>query len=153
MHTGKNIVASFYRYFGIENAGEFARSHLEFCISTGLRGRILVGKEGINGSVFGTKEAVEKYKAELCKNPVFSGIKFKEQETDKIAFRKMFVRLRNEIVHFGAEVDLKNTAEFVTPAELKELPEIINKALSCVLIWWTEGVEEAMNRFNNKRKV
>ena len=39
-----------------------------------------------------------------------------------------------------------------TPGELKQLPDFINKALSCVHLWGTEGVEEAMNRFN-KRKV
>ena len=37
-------------YTTIENPEEFAAEHLEFCNSLELKGRILVAKEGINGT-------------------------------------------------------------------------------------------------------
>ena len=40
-----------------------------------------------------------------------------------------------------------------TPAEKKLLPEFINQALLCVHSWVNEGVEHAMNQYNNKRKT
>ena len=73
----KKIVSAFYKYVKIENPAEFVAKHLEFCLSIGLKGRILVGEEGINGSVCGTRETVEKYKAKLKKNPLFSDIEFR----------------------------------------------------------------------------
>ena len=95
MENNCKVVSSFYKYIKIENPAEFQKEHLEFCLYIGLKGRILVGGEGINGSVYGERETVEKYKSELRKNPLFGDIEFKEHITDKPAFRKMFVRVRN----------------------------------------------------------
>ncbi len=64
-----------------------------------------------------------------------------------------FPRLRLGVGKAKAGVD---AADYVlsnfTPAELKQLPDFIKKALSCVHTWGTGGVEKAMNQFN-KRKV
>lgn len=46
-------------YTTIENPEEFAAEHLEFCNSLELKGRILVAKEGINGTCSGTVEQTE----------------------------------------------------------------------------------------------
>ena len=42
-------VLLYYKYVPIENAEQFAADHLAFCKSIGLKGRILVADEGING--------------------------------------------------------------------------------------------------------
>ena len=46
-------VLLYYKYVPIENAEKFAADHLAFCKSIGLKGRILVADEGINGTVSG----------------------------------------------------------------------------------------------------
>ncbi|EMY5509175.1 hypothetical protein V8T57_005787, partial [Bacillus wiedmannii] len=43
-------VLLYYMYTTIENPEEFAAEHLAFCNSLELKGRILVAKEGINGT-------------------------------------------------------------------------------------------------------
>ena len=53
--TEPKIVSSFYKYVKIGNPSEFVQKHLEFCLSLELKGRILVGEEGINGCVYGNK--------------------------------------------------------------------------------------------------
>src|SRR3989344_3827283 len=115
------IVSSFYKYVKIDNPLEFQQKHLEFCRSLGLKGRVLLGEEGINGCVYGTKIQIEEYKNELRKNELFSDIEFKDTYTEKPAYRKMFVRVREEIVYSGLDVDLKNTGKFLEPAQLKEM--------------------------------
>src|SRR3989338_10922960 len=120
MEDNHKIVSSFYKYVKIGNPAEFQRQHLEICLSIGLKGRILLGEEGINGSVYGTRDTVEKYKSELRKNILFSDTEFKEQISEKPAFRKMFVRVRKEVVNSGIQVDLNNTATFIEPSKLKE---------------------------------
>ena len=44
----------FYKYIAIEDPVTFAAEHLAVCKEIGLLGRILVGLEGINGTVSGT---------------------------------------------------------------------------------------------------
>lgn len=43
-------VLLYYKYVPIENAKEYAKVHLDFCKSIGLKGRILIADEGINGT-------------------------------------------------------------------------------------------------------
>ena len=54
-------VLLYYKYLPIENGAQFAADHLEFCKSIGLKGRILVADEGINGTVSGDYETTQKY--------------------------------------------------------------------------------------------
>ncbi len=54
-------VLLYYLYTPIENAEQFAADHLAFCKSIGLKGRILVADEGINGTVSGDYETTQKY--------------------------------------------------------------------------------------------
>ena len=142
----KKIVSAFYKYVKIENSAEFSKNHLEFCLSIGLKGRILVGEEGINGSVYGPSGIVEKYKSELRKNPLFFDIEFKEHATDKIAFRKIFVRVRKEIVNSGLNVDLKNTADFIEPSRLKEW---LDNNEEIVLVDMRNDYEARIGKFRN----
>ena len=146
MNMEPKIVSSFYKYIKIGNAPDFAREHLEFCLSLGLKGRILLGEEGINGCVYGTKSQVEKYKNELRKNHLFSDIEFKENAAEKPAYRKMFVRVRKEIVNFGFNVDLKNGGGYLTPLKLKEM---LDRNENIALVDMRNDYEFRIGRFRN----
>lgn len=140
------IVSSFYKYVKIGSPLGFQQEHLQFCLLLGLKGRILIGEEGINGCVYGTKNKVEKYKNELRKNPLFSDIEFKDTYTEKPAYRKMLVRLRKEIVYSGLNVDLKKTGKFLTPAQLKEM---LDNKEDIVLVDMRNEYEFNIGRFRN----
>ena len=140
------VAASFYKYVNIGNPKEFHKKHLDLCKSLELKGRIMIGEEGINGSVYGLKENVEKYKQILKNDPLFCDIYFKEQETEKPAFRKLFVRLRKEIVYFGQNIDLKNKAPYITPEQLKKL---LDKNEKIVLIDMRNDYEWKIGKFKN----
>jgi len=43
----------YYCYSTIADAEQFAADHLKFCNSLGLKGRIIVAEEGLNGTVSG----------------------------------------------------------------------------------------------------
>jgi len=140
------IVSSFYKYVKIDNLLEFQQEHLQFCLLLGLKGRILLGEEGINGCVYGTKDQIEKYKNELRKNLLFSDIEFKDTYTEKPAYRKMFVRLRKEVVYSGLDIDLKKTGKFLTPAQLKEM---LDNEEDIVLVDMRNEYEFNIGRFRN----
>ncbi len=113
----------YYKYVKIENPTKFREQHLQACRELGLCGRILVAEEGINGSVAGTKEQTEKYKALLTSNQLFSDITFKEDLSISTPFKKMIVKVKKEIVNFGENVDLSLTGKNLSPQKFLELYE------------------------------
>ncbi len=113
----------FYKFVSIKDPESLSRSHLEFCNSIGIKGKILLAKEGINGSVSGTKEQVEEYKKELTSDPRFESIEFKEEIGSHHPFEKMVVKIKNEIIRLDKVVDIKNTGKHISPKEFLEIYE------------------------------
>ena len=112
-------VISFYKYVDVEDPESFAKEHLDWCIANELKGKVYVAKEGINGSVFGTKEKTELYKSELKRYKIFKDISFKETDTEEIAFPKMHVRVKDEVVNSGLKnVDPRNGGKRLAPEDL-----------------------------------
>ena len=144
------LVSSFYKYVKIEEPDKFRQEHLELCKSLNLKGRVFVGEEGINGSVYGKKSDIEKYKSALKSNPLFSDIEFKEQETEIPAFRKIFVRVRKEIVHSELEADLKNAAPYITPEQLKQM---LDKNEDIVLVDVRNNYESRIGKFRDAKTL
>lgn len=116
-------VLLYYQYVPIEDGETFAQKHLADCKELGLKGRILVADEGINGTVSGTIEQTNAY-MELMKNdPRFSSTIFKIDEAEKNAFKKMHVRYRPELVNLSLEDDvnpLELTGAYLDPKEFRE---------------------------------
>jgi len=113
-------VLLYYQYVTIEEPEEFANTHLKFCKDLGLKGRILVASEGINGTVSGTWEQTEAYINEMKSDPRFESMVFKIDEADKHAFKKMHVRPRAELVTLRLEDDInpkRITGKHLSPKE------------------------------------
>ncbi len=68
------------------------------CVSLGLTGRIIVAKEGINGTVEGPVEKIKQYIKETKSYEPFADIKFKKSSGTGQAFPKLSVKARGEIV-------------------------------------------------------
>lgn len=81
-------VLLYYHYTKIEDPETFSATHLEMCKEIGLKGRILVANEGINGTVSGTIEQTEQYMANMQADPLFEGIVFKIDAAEGHAFKK-----------------------------------------------------------------
>lgn len=112
---------SFYQYTNIKNP-ELLRDQLrEYCQKHAILGRILIGKEGINGAVSGRKEDLEQFKTKLTENPLLTNLTFRGQATEKNTYHKLVVKVRKEICAFGAEVNVaKNKGQHLHPQQLKE---------------------------------
>ncbi len=117
-------VLLYYKYVPIENSEEYTEEHLTFCKELGLKGRILVADEGINGTVSGTVEQTQKYIDTMHADPRFEDMEFKIDEADGHAFKKMHVRHRPEIVSLRlGEEDIdpnEITGEYLEPKEFYE---------------------------------
>lgn len=88
----------FYKYVPVPEAEAFAAEHLQYCKELGIKGRILIADEGINGTLSGTIEQTDRYMEDLRRNPLFSDVWFKIDESEGHAFKKIFVRYKQELV-------------------------------------------------------
>ena len=116
-------VLLYYKYVTIDDPETFASEHLDYCKSLGLKGRILVSTEGLNGTVSGTKEATDAYMDHLHTDERFKDLVFKVDEADGHAFKKMHCRPRKEIVALGLDEDIdphQLTGKYYSPSEFKE---------------------------------
>jgi UPF0176 protein len=116
-------VLLYYKYVTIENPEECRDEHFQYCSELGLKGRILIAAEGINGTVSGTVEQTDAYIKFMDEHPLFSGTIFKIDEASEHAFKKMRVRVRPELVTLRLEDDIDpriKTGKHLKPAEFYE---------------------------------
>lgn len=124
MEKGKSYrVLLFYHYVHMEDPEGYAKEHLQYCKDLGIKGRILVAHEGINGTLSGTIEQTDAYMEKMRQDPRFKDIVFKMDLHDGHAFKKMHVRHRPELVTLRLEDDinpLEQTGKYLKPVEFYE---------------------------------
>lgn len=116
-------VLLYYKYIEIEDPQAFRDQHFEFCSSLGLRGRILVASEGINGTVSGRVEQTEKYMEFMRSDARFSDMVFKIEKSEGHAFKKLKIKVKQEIVNLNLDEDLnpnETTGKHLSPKEFLE---------------------------------
>lgn len=116
-------VLLYYKFTNIDNPKEFRDLQLSLCKSLNIKGRILIGSEGINGTVAGTEESIDKYISETKKYPGLEDIEWKISFSEENVFPKLRVVVRDEIVTFRAKVDINKRAKYINPEELSKLYE------------------------------
>lgn len=114
------INISGYQFINLSNLDEIQRNLKAFCESLGLKGTILLGNEGINSFLSGSREQIDAYYQKL---PEFGySIIYKESPSTCSPFNKMIVKIKREIVTMGRpEVDVvKSDAPRLSPQEFKQ---------------------------------
>ena len=117
-------VILYYKFNKIEDPETFCEEHKRFCKNLGLKGRIYISDEGINGTLGGTPEQVSKYKEQLSAIPGFDNIDFKTDSSEYIPFAKLICKTREEIVALHEEdVEPANGGKYLEPHQWREVLE------------------------------
>lgn len=122
-------VILYYKYTVIADPAGFAATQRDLCTALGLKGRVLIAEEGINGTLAGPRAAIDQYVAALRSDERFADIEIKESPGDESAFPKLAVKVRPEIVTLGAGPLPPDLHNHLSPADWKrtieEDPEIV----------------------------
>lgn len=121
MHT---TILLFYKYVPIEYPKQIQKWLAQLCANFGFKGRILIGTEGINATLGGTVEHIERFKEIMSAHPLFGGIDFKESTGSADDFPRMQIKIRTEIVTLGiapAELSATDGGAHLTPAQAHAL--------------------------------
>ncbi|CAN5668642.1 rhodanese-related sulfurtransferase [soil metagenome] len=116
-------VLLFYKYVPIADPHAFAAAQRKLCVSLGLKGRLLIATEGINGTLAGPTEAINHYVSAFHSHSRFADVEMKVSAGDENTFPKLVVKVRSEIVTLGAGELTPERHNQLTPAEWKRMME------------------------------
>jgi len=120
----------YYGFTPIEDPEAMKLWQKTLCETLGLKGRILISKHGINGTLGGDMTALKKYVRQTKEYPGFRGIDFKWSEGTGNDFPRLSVKARKEIVAFGAPDELKVDEAGVVNGGVHLRPEEVNKLVA-----------------------
>ena len=115
-------VAALYRFAAVAEPARL-RDHLERLCGDGVRGTLLVAHEGVNGTIAGPAEAVDRVIDGLNALPGFADTDVKYSSAKRMPFHRLKVRVKPEIVTLGLP-DLEpavNAGTYVAPEDWNAL--------------------------------
>ena len=147
-------VILFYKYVPVANVPALAESQRAVCERLELTGRLLLGNEGVNGTLGGTSEALREYIQHMeTHDPQgrFGGIDWKWATSAKPPFAALSVREVGEIVSTGGvPVDIETQGgEHLSPAAWHS--ELASGRDDLVLIDVRNTYEHAIGHFVDSR--
>lgn len=121
----KYEVILYYKFVSIADPEDFKDEHKRFCKDLGVKGRVYVGTEGINGTIGGTPNQIAAYKRELTSRSGFEDIDFKSEHSEFNPFPRLQCKVREEIVslHADESLDTSEGGEYMEPHEWRQMME------------------------------
>jgi UPF0176 protein len=143
------VILLYYQYVPILDAAKFAYDHLKLCKKLGLKGRILVADNGINGTIGGPKKATDAYVKTMHADPRFKTMEFKTGTGTDLTFKKIFVRYRPELVTMKYPEQLDPNTDGGKYVEPEELKAMFDRNEDFVIIDMRNDYEAEIGRFKN----
>jgi UPF0176 protein len=124
------VVAALYKFVSLDDFPELREPLLDTCLAAGVCGTLLLAREGINGTIAGPRQGIDRVLGWLRADPRMADLEHKESVDDHMPFYRMKVKLKNEIVTLGIPgIDPSRTVgTYVKPAQWNELisdPEVV----------------------------
>lgn len=117
------VVCALYKFVALDDYKSIRQPLLNFMQDRDIRGTLLLASEGINGTVAGTRAAIDQLLARLKADPRLADLDYKESSDDTNPFYRTKVRLKKEIVTLGIEgLDpLQTVGTYVAPKDWNAL--------------------------------
>lgn len=121
-----------------------------------LRGRILISKHGINGTLGGDIEALKQYIKAMNLHSNFKKIQYKWSDGGARDFPKLSVKVRDEVVTFGVPEEIKVDESGVVGGGKHLKPHEVHKLVKergeeVVFMDGRNAYEAAIGKFKNAR--
>ena len=147
-------IVLFYKFTPINDPVVVKLWQKTLCESLNLRGRIIISKHGINGTVGGEIDDVKKYVKATKELAGFKGTTFKWSDGGREDFPRMSVKVKDEIVAFGAANELQvdehgvvGGGKYLKPKEVNKLVE--ERGDDVVFFDGRNAFEASIGKFKN----
>ena len=141
------VVSALYHFVTLDDYQELRKPLYDYMIKNEIKGTLLLAEEGINGTVAGSKESIDKLHTWLRSDERLKDLRSKESFDDAMPFYRTCVKLKKEIVSMGVHgIDPNHVVgTYVKPEDWNELisdPEVL-------LIDTRNDYEVAIGTFKN----
>ena len=124
------VVSALYHFVRLDDYRSLRQPLYDFMTKHKIRGTLLLASEGINGTVAGSKKAIDKLHAWLRSDQRLKDLKTKESFDNTMPFYRTRVKLKKEIVTMGIQdIDPNHVVgSYVKPEDWNDLisdPEMI----------------------------
>ena len=124
------IIVTFYKFATIAELETQKARILAFCRENQLKGTIILAKEGINGTIAGSKKAIADTLSYLRTIPGLADLEYKESISQELPFARLKVKIKSEIVTLGLpEVNpTQQVGTYVAPQDWNQIisdPEVM----------------------------
>ena len=119
--NNKFVVTAFYHFFDFPDFEEKRLPLLNFLKERDIKGSILIAHEGINGTVAGSRESIDKMLAYLADDVIGSEFEHKESYSEKHPFIRTKVRLKKELISMGVPANPLKAGKHLNSKEWNEL--------------------------------
>ena len=111
-------IAALYQFTPLDDLAALRDDLLALCRAQGIKGTLLLAREGINGTLAGRDAAIKAVAAHLCALPGCADLEVKYSHAEAMPFKRLKVRLKAEIVTMGQpHIDpLQGTGHYVDAA-------------------------------------
>ncbi len=115
------VITAFYHFFDFPQFEAMREPLLDKMLALGIKGSLLVTREGVNSTLSGTREAVDTFLAYLQSDIVGGPIRWKESFAATQPFGRARVRLKKETISIGEPVSMKRFGQYVAPRDWNDL--------------------------------
>ncbi len=122
-----NKVILYYKFVSVDDPGMTMRWQKELCNRLGLKGRIIISKHGINGTLGGHIENLREYKREMNRSVIFKDIMYKWSDGTGTDFPRLSVKVKPELVAFNTPDEITVDEKGVVGSGKHLKPEALHK--------------------------
>ena len=129
-----NSIILFYKYVTITNPKEILKWQKSLCAQLGLKGRVIIAHEGINGTLGGPDTHLEQYKKMMDEHALFGNIDWKETKNTQDHFPRLRIVVKNEIAYLGLDTNTIRADQAGVHLEPSQAHELIAKKSDDLII-------------------
>ncbi|WP_010322763.1 rhodanese-related sulfurtransferase [Marinobacterium stanieri] len=128
--SNSTVVCALYKFVTLDNFEQLRQPLLDLMLAQDVRGTLLLAKEGINGTIAGSRAGIDAVLNWLKSDPRLAELDYKESFDESNPFYRTKVKLKKEIVTMGVEgIDPKRVVgTYVKPKDWNELisdPDVV----------------------------
>lgn len=149
-----NKVILYYKFMPVADPAMTMRWQKELCARLNLKGRVIISKHGVNGTLGGDIKSLRQYKAEMNRSIIFKGITYKWSDGSGQEFPRLSIKVKPELVAFDRPDEIEVDEKGVKNAGVHLKPEQVNKLVEergddVIFFDGRNAYEAAVGKFKN----